>query len=182
MRSTLKCVAGLRRHPAFPELRETMVDTTQRLPAFLTWLRGWCLELKGKDEKIRDAGHGANVWGCLPPHYLLWRKVLICLSHSKCNVLLLTARHIPDSHKHVAWIWCFQIQRSHHTPYKQPKHEKKHSPLWPKKRLRGKDFKTKLFTTVNYICIQKIILNYYYYLKNGKLKIPVFKNKRLLKL
>lgn len=70
--------------------------------------------------------------------------------------------------------WGFVYQRIHHVQYKQLKPKKNNPFLWPKKRIRCKDlntnyspqamisFKYKLFTTGNYFCIQKIILNHYF--------------------
>ena len=75
----------------------------------------------------------------------------------------------------------FVHQRIHHAPEKQLKHERQNSPLWPQKRIRGKDLSAELFTKVNYICIQK---NYFKFLvlREWKLEDTDIKSKSLLKL
>ena len=70
---------------AFPEYRESMVGFVQHLPAFLSWQRGWHLELEVKAAKIRRWP-----WSqCLgSPASKEETTVLICRSHSKCPGVL----------------------------------------------------------------------------------------------
>lgn len=71
-------------------------STSSWLPSLMC---GWWLELGRKAQKHQQ---------CWPPPNIAYygeNQVLLCFSHSECSFLLLTAGHIPNSHKHVAWIW-----------------------------------------------------------------------------
>lgn len=72
---------------------------------------GWSWE--GKAKNISNAApapppRNAGSQRRQPPPNIAYygeKQILLYLSHSECSFLLPTAGHIPNSHKHVAWIW-----------------------------------------------------------------------------
>lgn len=140
------------------------------LPDFLPWMHGWGLELEGE---AKTSGMAEPVPAAAHLHitYYGGKQILSGLSHSECSFLLLAAKHIPNSHKYIVWIWFCPLEDPLCTIWRTKTRKIIHFYGLKKESDADKDLNTKLLTTVNYICIK----NYF------QLLFEIVKNWRYMK-